>query len=89
MSWSVTASGTPTDVLKELERQFAHPLADGNAGLPNEDEKETVRKVRDMIYQCVATFDAGATVSVSANGHMGYTLPHQQGAYQQVNVTIK
>ena len=66
MSWSVSARGELADVKNELKRQFAYPLA---AGLKNEGEKETVRRISETIYQCLETFSTEATVTVNAFGH--------------------
>jgi hypothetical protein len=89
MSWSVSASGAPEQVKTLLDQQFAYPLADAPAGLPDENEKETVRRVQGAIYQCLETFGPEKTVSVSAYGHMGYAdYNTKEGAYQNVSVTI-
>ncbi len=90
MSWSVSASGKIADVKVELERQFLWPLADKPAGLSDEGERETVRRVRDTITQCLETFDPERPVSVSANGHMGFeNWDTKAGAYQNVSVSIQ
>ncbi len=90
MSWSVNAAGKIEDVQAELEKQFSYPLADGNAGLADEGEKETVRLVAGMIKQCLGTFSQDRTVSVSAFGHMGFTKwETKEGGYQNVNVAIQ
>ena len=89
MSWSVSASGKITDVLAELDRQFAHPLAEAPAGIPDEGEKETVRQVAAMIKQCLGTFDPGRSVNVSACGHMGFSdWDAKAHAFQNVQVSI-
>lgn len=90
MSWSVSASGTVVDVKAELDRQFAYPLADPPAGLADDGERETVRRIRETIIQCVETFGAERLVSVSAFGHMGFAKwETKEGGYQEVTVTIK
>lgn len=89
MSWSVNASGTPATVKTELNRQFSYPLADAPAGLADEGERETVRRVSDAISQCLNTFDPTKVVNVSANGHMGYgDWDAKTGAYQNVSISI-
>ncbi len=90
MSWSVTASGKIATVQTELARQFAWPLADGPAGLPDESEKETVRQVAGMIDQCLGTFDPENTVTVSAHGYIGFAeWATRTGAYQIVGLSIQ
>ena len=91
MSWSVNAKGTPAEVRDELKQQFAYPLADGAAGLPDEGEKDTVRQVMGTLMQCLETFDPEISepVVVSANGHMGWAdYQTKRGAYQSVSMTI-
>ena len=69
MSWSVSASGKPQDVMGEIHRQlWAGPLADKPAGLSDDGERETVRQVSGTINQCLETFDPERNVLVSANG---------------------
>jgi hypothetical protein len=90
MSWGVSTQGSIPDVKAELERQFSHPLADAPAGLPDEGERETVRRIRDTIFQCLETFDPDKTVRVSANGHMRFdNWDSKSGACQEVNVSIQ
>lgn len=90
MSWSVSASGKPEEVKSALTSQFAAPLDVAPRGLSDEGEKETVRRVCEIIIQCLGTFGPDRNVSVSANGHMGYEdWDTKSGAYQVVNVTIK
>jgi hypothetical protein len=90
MSWSVSTRGSVAEVRAELERQFSYPLADAPAGLPDEGERETVRRIRDTISQCLETFGPDKQVTVSANGHMGFdNWDSRAGAYQQVNVSIQ
>ena len=90
MSWSVSASGTIADVVAELERQFAYPLADPPAGLADEGERETVRKISETITQCLGTFDPERRVKVSANGHIGFeNWDTKAGANQTVNLSIQ
>ena len=90
MSWSVNASGKPSDVKAELDTQFAHPLADAPAGLSDEGERETVRRIRETITQCLETFDPEKAVAVSAYGHMGFaSWDTKAGAYQEVSLTIR
>ncbi len=62
MSWSVSTRGSVPDVKAELERQFAYPLADRPAGLDDEGERETVRRVKETIGQCLDTFGAERNV---------------------------
>jgi hypothetical protein len=90
MSWSVSAKGTPSEVVAELNRQFLAPLADPPAGLSDEGERLTVCKVLDTIRQCLGTFDAAKVVSVSANGHMAYDAwDTKAGAVQTVSMSIQ
>ena len=90
MSWSVSANGTVADVKAELEKQFAYPLAAVPGGLTDEGERETVRRIKETITQCLETFGPEKKVSVSANGHMGFQdWPTKAGAYQEVTVSIK
>ena len=90
MSWGVNAIGKIEDVKTELDRQFASPLADAPAGLADEGERETVRRVRETITQCLETFGAERTVTVTASGHMGFeNWDTKAGAYQEVNVSIR
>jgi hypothetical protein len=90
MSWSVSASGKIADVKVELDRQFQYPLAPGPAGLSDEGERETVRRVSETITQILETFGPDKTVVVTANGHMGFAnWDTKEGAYQEVNVSIK
>ena len=89
MSWGVNASGKIEDVVTELARQFAMPLAEPPAGLSDEGERETVKLVSDVIEQCLGTFAPDRLVTVSANGHMGYNdWDKRDGAYQQVSLSI-
>jgi hypothetical protein len=89
MSWSVNAKGTVAEAKEQLAQGFSYPLADQPAGLADEGERETVRRVRDMILQCLDTFDPARTVTVSAYGHMGFSsYEAKEGAYQQVNISI-
>ena len=90
MSWSVSAKGKPADVIEALEKQFSFPLAEGNAGLPDENEKETVRQVKATIIQCLGTFDPDQGCRVMASGHMGYSRgwDTKKGPYQNVSLSI-
>lgn len=92
MSWSVNAKGSPAEVKAELARQFAYPLAEGVSGLADEGERETVRRVSDLLSQCLDTFDPEQTINpvvVSANGHMGWSdYTAKKGAYQAVTLEI-
>jgi len=89
MSWSVSANGFPAEVKKELEQAFSYPLSAAPAGLSDEGERETVTRVRDMILQCLTTFDPSRRVSVSAGGHMSFqNWDTKAGANQTVNVSI-
>jgi hypothetical protein len=90
MSWSVSASGKIADVKAELTRQFSYPLADAPAGISDEGEKETVRRVSGTIDQCLDTFDPEAEVIVTASGHMGFdSWDTKAGAYQNVLMSIQ
>jgi hypothetical protein len=90
MSWSVSTTGKPGDVKTELARQFAFPLADPPAGLADDGERETVKRISETIAQCLDTFDQEKTVTVSANGHMGFAnWDTKAGAYQQVSISIQ
>lgn len=90
MSWSVSAKGIPAEVQAELTRQFSYPLADAPAGLSDEGERETVRRIADTISQCLGTFDPAKTVAVSANGHMGFdSWDTKTGTVQTVAVSIQ
>jgi hypothetical protein len=89
MSWSVNAKGKPADVKAELARQFTFPLADKPAGLSDDGERETVRRVSGTIAQCLETFDPEGTVTVIAGGHMGYRdWSTKAGAFQNVTLSI-
>jgi hypothetical protein len=89
MSWSVSASGTPEEVLASLDRQFAYPLAEGLAGLADAGEQQTVRLIYQAIKQCLGTFDPERPVAVSANGHMGFSdWETKTSPYQQVSLSI-
>lgn len=90
MSWSVSATGKPAEVKAELHRQLASgPLAEKPAGLSDDGERETVRRIGETISQCVETFDPDKGVSVSANGHMGFqNYDTKAGAYQNVSLSI-
>jgi hypothetical protein len=90
MSWSVSAKGTPAEAQAELTRQFSYPLAAPPAGLSDEGERETVRRVADTISQCLGTFDPAKTVYVAANGHISSdTWDTKAGAVQTVHVSIQ
>lgn len=89
MSWSVSVSGKIADVRGRLSEQFKGPLAEKPAGLADDGERETVRLVSETIDQCLGTFDSERSVSVTANGHMGYSdWDTKAGANQTVNVSI-
>lgn len=90
MSWSVNASGKPSEVKAELDRQFSHPLQVAPAGLSDDGERETVRRISETITQCLETFDPERSVSVSAYGHMGFSdWDTKAGANQEVTLSIK
>ena len=90
MSWSVNATGKPAKVKEELDRQFLGPLADKPAGLSDDGERETVRRISATINQILETFDPERSLSVSANGHMGFeNYATKAGAYQNVGLTIR
>lgn len=89
MSWGVNATGTVPEVRGSLSAQFGGPLAEKPAGLFDDGERRTVEMVRDTIEQCLATFDPGKTVTVSAYGHMGFgNWDERSGAYQNVSISI-
>lgn len=72
MSWSVSATGTPAEVIGQLSEQFKGPLADKPAGLHDDGERETVQKVHELAEQILATFGADKKVTVTANGHISF-----------------
>ena len=89
MSWSVSGSGTPSEVRGQLSEQFKGPLAEKPAGLSDDGERESVKQVSDLCEQILSTFDPANQVSVSANGHMGFAdWDKKTGAYQSVNLTV-
>ena len=89
MSWSVNASGTPSEVRGTLSEQFKAPLADKPAGLSNDGERQSVQLVHELIEQVLSTFDPEIKVGVSASGHMGFgNWETKAGAYQYVNLSI-
>jgi hypothetical protein len=90
MSWSVSASGTPDDVMTEIHRQLkAGPLAHKPAGLSDDGERETVRHISETINQCLETFDPEQSVSVAAHGNIAFDNSHSKtGARQTVALTI-
>lgn len=49
MSWSVSASGKPSEVRGQLSEQFKGPLAEKPAGLSDDGERETVQKVHELL----------------------------------------
>jgi hypothetical protein len=90
MSWSVSAKGTVSEVKAVLATQFLGPLADAPAGLTDEGERETVRRVQGTITQRLGTFAPEKIVSVSANGDMGFdSYDTKAGANQTVSVSIQ
>lgn len=90
MSWSVAAHGKPAEVQAQLAEQFKGPLAVPPAGLSDAGERETVKRVAEMVAQCLGTFDPEKKVAVNAYGHMGFAdWDAESGAYQEVNVTIQ
>ena len=89
MSWSVSASGTPSEVRGRLSEQFKGPLADKPAGLSDDGERETVQRIAEMVEQCLGTFDTEKQVAVSASGHMGFSdWEKKTGGCQSVNISI-
>ena len=90
MSWSVGASGTPTEVQAELDKQFSNwPLAEGDKGLSDVGEKATVVKVYETITKALSTFGPDQLVKVLASGHMGYQKwDTKDGGHQEVNLSI-
>ncbi len=90
MSWSASATGTPSEVQAELDRQLAWTLAEGTAGLTDAGEKETVRLTAVLIHQCLETFAPDTQVIVTASGHMGFqNWDTKAGAYQNMSLSIK
>jgi hypothetical protein len=89
MSWSVSASGTPSEVRGQLSEQFKGPLAAKPAGLSDDGERQSVRQVADLLEQISTTFDPEGRLNVSASGHMGFAdWDKKTGGYQSVNLTI-
>lgn len=89
MSWSVNATGTPSEVRGQLSEQFKGPLAEKPAGLSDDGERETVKRVHEMIEQILATVGPESNMSVSARGHIGFSdWDKKTGAYQSVNLTV-
>lgn len=89
MSWSVSASGKPSEVRGKLSEQFKGPLAEKPAGLSDDGERETVQRIAETIEQCLGTFDPETQVSVSANGHMGFAdWDKKTGCFQSVNISV-
>jgi hypothetical protein len=89
MSWSVSGSGTPAEVRGQLSQQFTYPLAEGDAGLSDAGEKQTVQQVSDLCEQILSTFDPDNQVAIVANGHMGFAdWDKKTGCYQSVNITV-
>lgn len=90
MSWSVSATGKPVEVQREIGRQMMlGPLAEPPAGLADEGERETVRLVSFLVYQCLGTFDPEGVVTVEANGHMAFSnWDSRIGARQTVSIAI-
>ena len=90
MSWSVTASGLPGQVIEDIHKQlWAGPLADKPAGLSDDEERETVKQVEVLIDQCLETFDPARQVGVNAFGHMGFSdWDTKAGRNQLVSVSI-
>jgi hypothetical protein len=92
MSWSVSATGTPAEVRGQLSEQFKGPLAEKPAGLSDDGERETVRRIHETIEQVLTTFGPDQKVSVSASGHMGFAdwnSKNVAGGYQTASLTIK
>jgi hypothetical protein len=71
MSWSVSASGTPSEVRGRLSEQFKGPLAEKPAGLSDDGERDTVQRIADMIEQCLGTFDHEKHVAVITDSRSG------------------
>ena len=90
MSWSVSAFGTPAELRGILSEQFKGPLAEKPAGLSDDGERETVRRIHETIEQALATFGPDHKLTVSANGSMGFdNWDTKAGAYQNLSLTIK
>ena len=89
MSWSVNASGKPTEVRGQLSEQFKGPLAEKPAGLSDDGERESVKQVSDLLEQVSSTFDPEGHLTVLASGHMGFAdWDKKTGCYQIVNITV-
>lgn len=89
MSWGVNANGTPAEVRGQLSEQFKGPLAEKPAGLFDDGERETVRRIHETLEQIISTFGPEQTLSVSASGHMGFNdWNARAGAYQNVTLSI-
>jgi hypothetical protein len=89
MSWSVSASGKPSEVRGHLSKEFKGPLAEKPAGLSDDGERQSVRQVADLLEQITTTFDPEGQLTVSAVGHMGFAdWDKKTGCYQSVNITV-
>ena len=89
MSWSVSAVGTAAEVRGQLSEQFKGPLAEHPAGLYDDRERETAGKISELLEQILSVFDPASRVSISANGHLGFSdWDAKTGAYQSVNITV-
>lgn len=89
MSWSVSGSGTPAEVRGQLSEQFKYPLAEGDAGLADVGEKQTVEHIFHLLEQILSTFDPTRKVTVSASGHMGFSdWETKADCYQSVSISV-
>ena len=90
MSWSVSASGNPEEVKTELARQFAGPLAEKPAGITDDGERETIKRISETIAQILETFAPERTVKVVAYGSMAFdNWDTKTGARQTVNLSVQ
>jgi hypothetical protein len=89
MSWSVSSTGTPAEVRGQLSQQFKYPLAEGDSGLSDVGEKQTVQQVSDLFEQILSTFDPNNQVTIAANGSIGFAdWDKKTGCYQSVTITV-
>lgn len=90
MSWSVSRTGKPGEIIPQLEKDFSYPLAQPPAGLSDQGERDTVELVKDLVDQCLGTFDPTKDVSVSANGHISFDDYNKKtGARQTIHIAIE
>lgn len=76
MSWNVSATGSVTEVVSELEEQFSYPIGystpthPANVGLDDKHEVETVVRVMETIKQVLRTYGPAQRVRVVAAGYL-------------------